>query len=646
MSHDVRRLDSPARPGSQATGLWFGILGSLLVKHDDSVLDLGSRKRQLVLAALLCHANSQVTINSLVDTLWEDTPPATARKNIHVYVSSLRRQFRAVSAHPRIIRQSDGYLLQVSDWELDVLAFERRVSEVHARRLQLPADAVAAELRDAISLWRGQSLAGLRDAPLVEAVVERLDARLLTVFEEWAEAEVRAGHAARVIDRITAVAREHPFRERLRMAEMSALASLGRRTEATAIYDELRRALARDLGLSPGEAISRCYQSLLTQQGPDPHDAALERTGSATVTILPPDSPRFTGRDDCVRDLLRAIGEHGERLLVLYGPVGVGKTALAVRCAHQLRAQFPDGQVFVRVREQVCASTAPAWLMRAMAVPGWSESDQDGWTQWRHWLARHRVLVVLDDVPDEGGLHPYLPEAGESAVIVTARRSLPGLADACRLAVPPFTPAEATESLGRVIGQLRVARDPDAASQLVAAVGLLPLGVRALGDKLAGLPHLPLRECLARLRGSPGLLGELTASQGAVAGLLDEAIDDLPDPLRLAYLRLAVLPWPLFTLAKAASLLDADTGKTIRILERLVEAGAIAAPASEMAADTIIYEIPPLMFARAKERGRAAGPGYRLDDVRGLPGATRPAEPAAEFPGTAAQLNVMPGAAD
>jgi hypothetical protein len=520
------------------------------------------------------------------------------------------------------------------------------VSEVHARGPQLPADAVAAELGAAISLWRGQLLAGLRDSPLVEAVVERLDARLLTVFEEWAEAEVRAGHPARVIDRITAVAHEHPFRERLRMVEMSALAVLGRRTEATAIYDELRRALARDLGLSPGDAISRCYQSLLTEQSPDQHIPVPDGGRPATVTFLPPDSPRFTGREDCVRDLLRAFREHGERLVVLHGPVGVGKTALAVRCARQLRAHFPDGQVFVSVREQLTAGTAPAWLMRAMAGPGWSESDHDGWAQWRHWLLRHRVLVLLDDAPDERGLDPYLPEAGESAVIVTARRSLSGLADAWRLAVPPFTPAEAIESLRRLIGQVRVARDPESADQLVAAVGLLPLGVRALGDKLAGLPHLPLRECLTRLRGSPGLLSELTSSHFAVTRRLDEAIDDLAEPLRLAYLRLAVLPWPLFTLADATSLLEADTDKTIRILETLVEAGAITAPASEMAAHTVVYEIPPLMFARAKERDRAGRASHRFDDVRGLPGTAREAEPAAEFLSAATQVNVMPGAAE
>ncbi len=600
MSHDVLRFDSPARPGNQVAGLWFGILGPLLVKHDGRALDLGSRKRQLVLAALLCHANSPVTINSLVDTLWEGAPPATARKNIHVYVSSLRGQFRAVSSHPRIIRQSGGYLLQAGGWELDALAFERRVSEVRARRHQLPADAVAAELGDAISLWRGQLLAGLRDSPLVEAVVERLNARLLTVFEEWAEAEVRAGYAARVIDRITAVAHEHPFRERLRMIEMSALARLGRRTEATAIYDELRRALARDLGLSPGDAIYRCYQSVLTEQGSDQRSAV--SGGPAAVTFLPPDSPRFTGRDDCARDVLRAIGEQGERLVVLHGPVGVGKTALAVHCAHQLRERFPDGQVFVRVRDQVAAETGPSRLMRALAAPDWSESDHDGWVRWQHWLARHRALVVLDDAPDEPGLRPYLPEAGDSAVIVTARRRLSGLADACRLAVPPFTPAEAAESLGRVIGQVRVARDPDAADQLVGAVGLLPLGVRAVADKLAGLPHLPLREYLTRLRRSPELLSELTAAHPAVGRRLDEAVDDLPDPLRRAYLRLAVLPWPAFTLAEATGLLGPDADEVIRLLETLVESGALTAPESETTAHTVVYEIPPLMFAHAKER--------------------------------------------
>jgi DNA-binding SARP family transcriptional activator len=591
-------------PADRLNGLWFGILGPLLVRQDGRALDLGPRKRRLLLAALLCHANSLVTVDSLIDTLWEGFPPRTARKNLHVYVSSLRGQFRADSGDSRIVHLPDGYLLRAGPGELDSLSFDQRVREAREPRPDRFPDVVAAKLGDAIGLWRGQVLVGLRDVPLIGDVAERLEARLLTAFEEWAEAEVAAGGATRAVERVTAVAHEHPFRERLRLVQMQALAQLGRRTEAIAVYDELRLALARDLGISPGAALAQCYQSLLGNQAASRAGAAAARP--TACALLPPGSSVFTGRDDCVQDVRQAVADRGERMVILSGPVGVGKTALAVHCARRLGGLFPDGQVFIQIRGAAGPEAVLARVMRALAPLSWSEPDHDPCTRWQQWLAGRRVLIVLDGARTEAEVRPYLPEIGESAVIVAARSRLSGLGEAYRLSVPPLTTADATELLGRIIGPGRLAADPAAASQLVAVVGLLPLGVRLIGDKLAGLRHVPLSEYLNRMARSPDLLAELAPGNHALRGQLDEGVDDLPDTDHRAFLRLAHLPHPVFTLAQAADVLQTGESEAIRILETLLEASLVTAPDFETVAHTVIYEMPPLVYARVRERCRPA----------------------------------------
>ena len=213
---------------------------------------------------------------------------------------------------------------------------------------------------------------------------------------------------------------------------------------------------------------------------------------------------------------------------------------------------------------------------------------------------------MLDGVQRESQVGPFLPEVGDSAVIVTARLRLTGLGDAYRLPVPSLSIGEAVQFLERIIGPARVGSDPRAAEQIVRTVGLLPLGVRVIGDKLAGLRHLPLREYLARIAHPPTLLDELSAVDPALRQRLDEAAADLPDAARRVFLRLAALPDPVFTLAEAASVLDADQGDAVRMLEVLLEASVIAAPATETVARTVVYEMPPLMYARAREK--ADGP--------------------------------------
>jgi DNA-binding SARP family transcriptional activator len=578
----------------------FGILGPLQVLKKECSLDVGSRKQQIVLAALLCNANSLVSVESLAEALWDDEPPRTARKNIQVYVSALRG---LVSEGPgsRITYQTGGYIFHAYASELDALCFEQKARARHRLRQGEQPSAVAHALAGALDLWRGRALDGMRDVPLICAAAQRLERLYLAVFEDWAEAEIAAGGAAGAIERVADMTQEHPLRERLRILQMTALCQAGRRAEALAVYDELRLALAHELGLSPSPAVDRLYQSLLRGQEP----SAPPPRRQASPSLLPWDPATFTGQAACTRQLTDALVSGGHRLAVVTGPLGAGKTALAVHTAHQLGRGFPDGRFFVRLRGEDGTLRPPEEIISRLLWPVMHgtppEPEQDVRRAWQLWLAGHRALVILDDARHESEVRPLLPEAGDSAVIVTARSRLAGLESAYRLSVPPLSLAEAVEFLGRVTGPGRVAADRAAAQRIVTAAGALPLGLRLVAERLALLQHVPLREYAARLESAPALLDELTTGDVAIRPRLAQAIGELPGPASRAMARLGTLPEAIFTLDEAAAVLDGDEDTAVRVLETLLEASVITVPDAETLAHTVLYEMPVLTHAYVRE---------------------------------------------
>lgn len=601
------------RDDTKGASLWLGILGTLQACHDGRPIALGPRKQQLVLAVLLCHANCLVPVDVLIDALWGDCPPRNARKNLQVYVCALRGLLGPSRSRERIIHQAGGYLLQAATDELDWLMFEQRVRS--SRQLWLQEQAVLArELARALALWRGPVLDGMHGTPVIDAAVRRFESRLVSAFEDWAEAEVGSGGALSAIDEISNLAQQHPFRERLRMVQMTALCQIGRRTEALGVYDELRRGLAREFGLSPTGALTAFYQALLREGEAAPiRPAGQPLRRAAAFSLLPRDLADFTGRDNCTAELAAELAA-GERLAVLTGPVGAGKTTFAVHAAHQLRDGFPDGCFYVRLRvDDGGPRPLPlvfSQLWSAVLESGTSGGQGDCGELWRRWQATHRALVVLDDARTEREVRPLLPETGESAIIVTSRARLTGLGSACRITLPPLSMPDAMELLRRIIGARRFDRDPRSAERILMASGLSPLAVRMVGERLAALGHVPLREYLARIGCYAALLDELTAADATVRTRLREAVDDVPEPARSVIPLVGMLPAPLFTLAEAASVLRLEEGATLRALEILLETSVLTTPAEEVVAHSVVYEMPALTYAYARELA-AAGPTTR-----------------------------------
>ena len=103
----------------------YRILGPLEVADEGRPVPLGRLKERLVLAVLLLHANEFVSRERLIEELWGDSPPPTARKAVNVYVSQLRKALTGSGLDP-IETADGGYRVRADGDELDLARRSRR----------------------------------------------------------------------------------------------------------------------------------------------------------------------------------------------------------------------------------------------------------------------------------------------------------------------------------------------------------------------------------------------------------------------------------------------------------------------------------------------------------------------------------------
>ncbi|WP_432838233.1 BTAD domain-containing putative transcriptional regulator [Dactylosporangium sp. CA-092794] len=577
-----------------------------------------------MLGLLLCRANRTVSVAVLTEALWHDEPPRTAHKNIQVYGSALRKLLVAEDgAGPRLRHNPPGYLIQIGPDQLDALQFAElaRAGRIELRRGDAAAGADL--LGQAVRLWRGPVLPELSSAQAVADEAEQLGEQYLSTYEDWAETKLALGHHTDLVEELNGLARHHPLRERLRHAQMLALYRSGRQTDALAQFDTMRQLLARELGLRPSPVLARLYEAILTGD-PSLHVAALGRLRPASVrattaerSSLIRDVGDFTGREHEVETLLDMVTRADHRgIAAISGPAGVGKTALAVHCAHRLGERFPDGRILGCLRASDGRARAAADvlgdLLRGIGLTGaLPDTEEERAALLRESTAGRVMLLVLDDAVSETQVRSVLAAAGDSVVLVTSRRHLGGLESATHLVLEPLPEAEAVRLLGLLIGPERVAAEPEAARRLAEVCCGLPLAIRIVGAKLAGLRHLTLARYAERLTDERRLLDELVAGDLQLRPRLAVSYQDLTPDDRAALDLLAALTAPTFAVPEIAGSLGTDVSRAEVTIERLIEAHlveAVEADDVEAHSGGTRYSLSPLIrvFLRERHSGAAS----------------------------------------
>jgi predicted ATPase/DNA-binding SARP family transcriptional activator len=338
--------------------------------------ELTGERRRSLLAALAVHAGDLVSVDKIMEAVWDGEPPVTAHNTVQSHVAHLRRLLGGPDA---IEHRARGYALRLSAPATDLAAVRELLTE--ADRLDDPAERVPL-LTLGVTMWRGRSLAGVGPSAYLErhaAAVEEL--RLHTLERLYAD-RLRLGEHLEVADALRELLAEHPEAELLARIAMVALTRAGLPSDALAVYDQLRRHLQDALGVGTSRATERLRQrikradpALLVPGG----RRAPTPMGSSAGSSAP--ASRLVGRETELAQVLDRL-ESG-RLVSVVGMGGIGKTRLLDEVAGVLAE---TGVEMVRV-ELDGAAPGTVWELVGRALHIDAPLDQD---------LRQAVIAAMD----------------------------------------------------------------------------------------------------------------------------------------------------------------------------------------------------------------------------------------------------------
>lgn len=582
------------------------ILGPLQILHNGQEFPVKGVRQRIVLCALLLDANRVIPLDRTICSVWGESPPKTAKTQIQICISSLRRVFAEVGEPGIIVTRAAGYLLQVGSNRFDLLRFIEYVNQ--ARKLTeagKPMESVA-KLKGALALWRGRVAMGI-PSDVVQRNATLLEERRLSVLEELYRLQLSLGRHSEIIGELQELVEADPLRETFQGFLMLALYRANRQAEALEVYRRARAVLDRELGIEPSRRLQELEMAVLNSDpqlncdGEERDQLVLSGDGTSSWTDgsaddsqgagvhslrqLPAGIADFTGREQQLaeaRDHMRKSAEALEsrrlaRVLHVTGQGGVGKSTFALRLAHDIRDGFPDGQLYTDLRAGPYGGSvnqALASFLRSLGIDNRRipEEPNERAAMFRSLVADKRILVVLDSVEDERHVRPLLPGSMQCGVIVAARSRRAVLPGVHNIHLDLFSSELSLELLSHIIGRDRVEGEPEAARELVALCAGLPLAVRIVGAKLASRPHWPVLRLVRRLRNEATRLDELAHHDLEIRSIIEMAYKSLGWEAQRLFRLCAALEtgsWPGWV---AASLLDVEWSRAEELLERLVEA--------------------------------------------------------------------------
>jgi WD40 repeat protein/DNA-binding SARP family transcriptional activator len=258
--------------------LEYHALGPLTVSDGaNGERPIGGQRQRRLLAMLLIHRNSVVSVDRIAEAVFAGEPTAAAGTTLRSYVARLRRvvdhngDAAAVDGAGRsnLVTQAPGYMLQVADDSFDVGRFESLLAAGRAALGRDDAVAAASSLRAALGVWHGEPYAEFADEDWARAEAQRLHELRLVAHEVLADAELACGRAAETVSLLEQLVDEHPLRDGFRERLMLALYRAGRQPDALRAYQQHREVLAEELGLDPSPALVDLEHRILE------HDPAL-----------------------------------------------------------------------------------------------------------------------------------------------------------------------------------------------------------------------------------------------------------------------------------------------------------------------------------------------------------------------------------
>ncbi|MEV3928701.1 MULTISPECIES: BTAD domain-containing putative transcriptional regulator [unclassified Streptomyces] len=574
-----------AREREAGAPLRFTVLGPVRAWRGGEPLPSGSPQQRALLAALLLRDGRTATAAELIDALWGDDPPSQALATVRTYASRLRKTL----GQDTLVSESGGYALRIPRAALDLTLAQDLASEAEKARGGGDRCQARTLINKLLGLWDGEALASL-PGPYAENQRTSLEEWRLQLTETRLDLDLEVGCHAEAVSELTALTAAQPLRERLRELLMVALYRSGRQAEALAVYADTRRLLSEELGVDPRPELAQLQQRILRadEELARPADEPAPASAPVRPAQLPATVPDFTGRSAFVRELGdRLAAAEGSVMAVsaLAGIGGVGKTTLAVHVAHQARPHFPDGQLYVDLQGAGNRAAEPETVLGAFlralgtadsAIP---DSLDERAALYRSTLDGRRILVLLDNAHDAAQIRPLLPGTAGCAALVTSRVRMVDLAGAHLVDLDVMSPEEALQLFTRIVGEERVRSEREAALDVVAACGFLPLAIRIAASRLASRRTWTVSVLAAKLADERRRLDELQAGDLAVKATFELGYGQLEPAQARAFRLLGLADGPDLSLAAAAALLNLELHVAEDLLETLVDTSLLESAA-------------------------------------------------------------------
>lgn len=546
-----------------------------LTCNGKSAVRLSAPKLRRVLMLLALNAGRVVSTAQFLSELWEDRPPRSARTTLQTYIYQLRKLMARVTdasgARVSLETTAAGYLLRLPPECVDAHRFTALVAEGRAHIAASETLLGVQTLDKALALWGATSMAETDLGSVLQTEAVRLEELRRTAVAERIEAELSLGLHHQAVGELLGLVASNPTDEGLQAKLMLALYRSGRRSEALTAYRRARSALATELGLEPCTELQQLHSRILAGD-PSldlPEDTTAVRSAATSIPApsqLPPDV-RLVGRKPQLEALCQALADGpgvGRPVVVVTGAPASGKSALCVRTAHQVRADYPDGQLWAEMTTPAGRPVPPGEILgdflRAVGLPPnhIPEDVDERARMFRSWAADRRVLVVLDDVVDVDQLIPLLPGGSRSATLLTCRRRL---SDPRITAVVPasrLSHTEAWDLLADTLGPDRLAYEADAVIKVIQLCQGLPGALRTVARQLEMRPHWSVARILDRST-LPALLPSFRRTYRL-----------LTPPVRSAFRALAAVD-SVITAEEAGTVLGVATPAAEALLEEFVE---------------------------------------------------------------------------
>ncbi|MET0237334.1 MAG: BTAD domain-containing putative transcriptional regulator, partial [Kibdelosporangium sp.] len=539
---------------------------------------IGSRQRAL-LALLALNAGNVVAQAKLVDALWGENPPRTAVRTLQSHVARVRQALDGCGMPDVLLTRGPGYVLAVPRTDVDAHVFEDAVQQAKTDLVNNAVTDAVTRLTSGLKLWRGEALADAGPESWAVAEIQRLTEVRLDAVEELWDARIQLGDHTAAVGELERQLVASPLRERLVSLLMLALYRCGRHADALDWYERVRTRLADELGVDPGPRLQRLHTAILRR---DPTlDPQPTQVRGPVPAQLPPPVGHFAGRSN----ELASLTDPDAAIVVVSGPAGIGKTALAVQWAHQTKHRYPDGQLFLDLRgHDPDAALTPAdaltHVLRGLGIPPdrIPAGVADQTALYRSLIHDRRLLIILDNGGTADHVLPLVPPTASSTLVVTSRSQLSALAidhavQSAELDV--LTVPEARALIDRVLGVRRVDREPAAAFELISLCGRMPLALRIAAARLAARPRQQIADLVAELSADRLDALQVTGDSRSVRTVFASAYNALSEPAARLFRLLGLHPGTSFGTRLAAAVTGLSHGRARRSVDELSAAHLI-----------------------------------------------------------------------